>query len=77
MSTATVDDINWRLEDKHGLEAPKVHIVQFRPNIEIEGPVPYAEVQFHLLVKSNSYCIQHLKLPVMDCNHTMITHSQQ
>ena len=56
MTSATVDDINRRLQDKHGLEAPTVHIVQFRPNIEIEGPVPYAEVLHALLRNGLHYC---------------------
>ena len=47
MTSATVDDINNRMQDEYGMEAPTIHIMQFRPNIEIEGPVAYTEVHVY------------------------------
>ena len=45
LSTASVDDVNRRLEDEYE-DPPYAKMMQFRPNIEIEGPVPYAEVEW-------------------------------
>ena len=59
LSTASVDDLNRRLEDEYE-DPPYAKAIQFRPNIEIEGPVPYAEV-----------IILHYTTPLLD--HVSIT----